>query len=277
MADFNRIRSNIQALEVLAALRGVNRNLEIAQLRLATGKKINSAGDDPAGLVIASKLQNRTKMLAQIYDNIGEARNLLGVAEGGLSQMNKMLAEIGTLIGRSASDSIGDDERGAITGQIMNIVAAIDDVATETEFNGVNMLETATTFSFQTGERSNMSYTSASYTATSLGMTNLLALTAGDTIDSTNYETYLDEVDAAVAEIVNGLTSVGSLMSTFTFKEDAIQVMRANTEEAYSRIMDADLAEEQLNYTKFQILQQSTIAMLAQANMNGQNILALFR
>ena len=91
MSDANRIRSNIQALNVMQALRRVNNQVGMHQLRLATGRRINSAGDDPAGLTIATKLQSRNRILQQIFDNIGEAKNLMGVAEGGLSQINDIL------------------------------------------------------------------------------------------------------------------------------------------------------------------------------------------
>ncbi len=102
------------------------------------------------------------------------------------------------------------------------------------------------------------------------------SLTANDVIDSANYLTYLAEVTAAITTVSSGLTEVGSLFNRFTIKEQIIAVQQANTEATVSRIMDADMALEQLELTKNQVIQQSTIAMLSQANMNSQAILQLF-
>ncbi len=273
--DLTRIRSNIQGLNVLAALRNANNQVGIHQLRLATGKRINSAADDPAGLTIATKLNSRQKILGQIYNNLGEAKNLLSVGEGALGQINDILNEIGVKIERAASDSIGTAERQAVSQQIVQLVNEIDSIAGETEFNGVNLLNAATTFTFQTNESNQTTYTTASYTAASLQMTQLNGLTGMSVINSTNYSTYLNEVDAARTTVLSGLTDLGSLINRFSIKEETIQVAQINTEASFSRIMNADLAMEQLNLTKFQILQQSTTAMLSQANLNGQSVLAL--
>jgi flagellin len=275
MSNVTRIRSNIQGLTILGALRNINNSVGMHQLRLATGKRINSAQDDPAGLTIATKLNSKNKILRQIYNNLGEAKNLMSVAEGGLQQINDILTEIGSKIERAASDSIGTAERQAISQQLVQMVDEIDAIAGETEFNGVSLLSGSATFTFQTNEASQTVFSTTSYTATSLQMTQLDALANTSVINSTNYLTYLSEVNSARSTVLNGLTSVGSLISRFSFKEEAIQVAQINTEAAFSRIMDADLAEEQLNLTKFQILQQSTTAMLAQANLNGQAVLGL--
>ena len=275
MSDANRIRSNIQALNVMQALRRVNNQVGMHQLRLATGRRINSAGDDPAGLTIATKLQSRNKILQQIFDNIGEAKNLMGVAEGGLSQINDILTEVGVKIERAASDGIGTSERQAISAQIVQLINEVDSIADETEFNGTKLLNATTTFTFQTNERNQTVFSTVAYDAASLQMTQLNALTDTSVINSTNYLTYLNEVDAARNTVLGGLSDLGSLINRFSLKEEAIQVAQINTEAAYSRIMDADLAMEQLNLTKFQILQQSTTAMLAQSNLSVQAVLAL--
>jgi flagellin len=274
--DLTRIRSNIQGLSILAALRGVNKQVGLHQLRLATGKRINTAGDDPAGLTIATKLNNRNKILQQIFDNLGEAKNLMSVAEGALGQVNDILVEMGMKIERAASDTIGTSERQAVSQQLVQLVAEINDIALNTEFNGVRLLNSATAFTFQTNETSQTIFTTSDYTTTALLMTEMNALTGSSVIDSVNYLTYLSEVYTARDIVLSGLTELGSLINRFSIKEEVIQVTQINTEAAFSRVMDADLAYEQLNLTKFQILQQSTTAMLAQANLNAQSILALF-
>jgi len=89
--DLSRIRSNVQGLNILRNLRLVNNELGTHQLRLGTGQRINNAGDDPSGLTISTKLKNRYRVLGAVYDNIGQAKNMMAVAEGGLLNMNDIL------------------------------------------------------------------------------------------------------------------------------------------------------------------------------------------
>jgi flagellin len=275
--DLTRIRSNISGLNILRALRDVNKNVQLHQLRLATGKRINNAGDDPAGLSIATKIESRNRALQQVFNNIGEAKNLLNTAEGGLQEINNILVELQSKIEQSANDTLGTDERKAISGFMVKLRDEIDSISNEVTFNGVKLLGSTTTFTFQTGETSQTSFATSSYDVSSgLGMTNLAALTANDTITADNYLTYLAEVTAAMSTISSGLTEVGSLFNRFSVKESIISVQQANTEATVSRIMDADMAHEQLELTKAQVIQQSTVAMLAQANLNSQSILQLF-
>lgn len=273
--DLARIRSNIPGLTVLHALRNVNSKVGMHQLRLATGKKINSSGDDPAGLVIATKLDSRNKILQQIYDNIGEAKNMLAIGEAALGQINDILTEMGVKIERAASDSIGTSERQAISQQMIQMVAEINSISTETEFNGVKLLSGGATLTFQTNETTQTAYTTSSFGVPSLGMTNIANLGSTSVINSSNYLTFLSEVSNARTNVLNGLTELGSLINRFSIKEEVIQVTQINTEAAFSRIMNADLAQEQLELTKYSILQQSTTAMLAQANLNSQSVLQL--
>ncbi len=276
-SDITRLRSNIQGLNILDALRSVNRDVGIHQLRLATGKRINNAGDDPAGLTIATKLEQRSNNLATVLDNLGEAKNLIGVAEGGLEKLKDVLSEMSSKVLHAASDSIGTSERQAISSQLSQLTAEINNIATDTSFNGVSLLSSAVSFTFQTGEASQTAFASSSYLATSLAMTSMAALTAGGVINSSNYSTYLAEITAATSTVLSGLTTIGSLVNRFTVKEDVISVSIANTQAAYSRIMDADVAMEQMQLTRSQILQQTSTAMLAQSNVNSQGLLALFR
>jgi flagellin len=275
--DLTRIRSNIQGLNMLKALRDVNQQVAVHQLRLATGRKINNSWDDPAGHILAAKLENRNRILQAIFDNIGTAKNLLEVAEGGLISINDILVGMSEKIEQAASDTLGDPERQAISKQLVQMVAEVGDIADQTEFNGVGLLNSQVSFSFQTGPRTATLWETSSYAPTDLGMTNLLALTEDSIIDSTNYEAYLDEIDAALDTVTTGMARLGSLVNRMTMKEGNISIAQINTEAAMGRLRDADMALEQLNLTKLQILQQTSTAMLAQANFNSQAILGLFQ
>ncbi len=275
--DLTRIRSNVSGLNIMRALRDVNKTVQLHQLRLATGKRINNAGDDPAGLSIATKISSRNKALQQVFDNIGEAKNLLNTAEGALQEINNILVEMQAKIEQSANDTLGTEERKAISGYLVKLRDEVNSISQEVKFNGVQLLGSTTTFTFQTGETSQTAYTTAAYdVSTGLGMSNMGALASTDVIDDANYLTYLAEVTSAMTTVSSGLTEVGSLFNRFSIKESIISVQQSNTEATVSRIMDADMAMEQLELTKSQVIQQSTIAMLGQANMNSQSILQLF-
>ncbi|MDZ7260788.1 MAG: flagellin, partial [candidate division KSB1 bacterium] len=105
--DATRIFTNIGALNALNALNNVGRKLGIHQLKLATGRRINSAADDPAGYTIGKKLEARTRMLAQALNNVGDAKNLLGIAEGGLMNINDILLIMKEKALQAANDTLG--------------------------------------------------------------------------------------------------------------------------------------------------------------------------
>jgi flagellin len=276
-SDLTRIRSNIQGLNILSTLRDVNNAVATHQLRLGTGRRINSASDDPAGMSIATKLDNRNRILNAVYDNIGQAKNMLAVAEGGLLSINDILVLLSEKIITSASDTLADDDRQAISTQLVSMVAEIGDTATQTAFGGTSMLNEEKTLLFQTGENTATTFQTHKYDATSLGLSKLVTLTPDSIINSTNYQDYLDEVSAALKTVSTGLTNIGTLTNRLTMKEASISLTQSNTEAAFSRIRNADMAKEQLELTKMQILQQTATSMLAQANTNSQSILTLFR
>jgi len=128
-ADYTRIATNIGALNALQSLRTINNKLGIHQQRLSTGKRINSAADDPAGLTIATKFLSRSEGMKVSLDNIGDAKNLLSVAESGVSRINDILVQMRNKVLSAASDTLGTEERAAIQTQLENYAAQIDDVS----------------------------------------------------------------------------------------------------------------------------------------------------
>lgn len=276
-SSLTRIRSNIQGLNILSTLRDVNNQVATHQLRLGTGRRINSAADDPAGMSVSTKLDNRNRILQAVYDNIGQAKNVLSIAEGGLQSINDILVQLSAKIETAASDSLGTEERQAISTELVQMVNEVNDTARTTKFGDEALLNSDTTLHFQTDENASTNFDTGRYTATDLGLNKLAVLTPTDTIDSSNYQDYLTEINAAISHVSTGLTNVGSLINRLTIKESNIATTQTNTEAAISRIRDADMAQEQLDLTKMQILQQTATAMLVQANTNSQSILTLFR
>lgn len=277
--DVSRIASNIGALNALNSLRDVNNKLAVHQTRLATGKRINSAGDDPAGMTIATKLNARSEGMKTALNNIGDAKNLLSVAESGLSKINGILVNMRNLAQQGTSDTLGTEERKAIMDQITAYEGQIDDTIKQTKWNGTDLISNGTALTFQTGADSG---DTTSFTAINLvtvtGATNGLDLSVTlNSTSGTTFAQYMGKVDTAMGTISSKLSNVGALINKMTFKEEQLAVSQVNVESAYNRIMNADMAQEQLEATKFGILQQTGITMLSQANSAPQGILSLFR
>ncbi|MCS7220024.1 MAG: flagellin [Anaerolineae bacterium] len=270
--DFTRINTNVAALNALNTLREVNKNLALAQTRLSTGRRINEAADDPAGLTLATKFDVRATGMQVAIDNIGDAKNLLAVAEGGLRKINEILAKMRAKAEAAASDTLGDAERAAIADDLEQFALEIDDIVRTTTWNSQQLISSTVTWDFHTGAAS------SDFTTWSLNYGHNSADLGIDTItvgSAASARAYIDLLDTAIASVSASLSNIGSMMARLTFKEDTLAIGKVNTEAAYNRIMNADMAVEQLNAVKFQILQQTAIAMLAQANIAPQAVLQL--
>jgi flagellin len=271
--DLTRIRTNISALNALHALTQINAKLSQTNLKLATGKRINSAGDDPAGLTLANTLDIRARRIAAAITNIGDANNLLAIAEGGLSNMNDLLSQMGEKIIVAANDTQGVSERSAIQQELNQLAEELDAIADNTQFNGVVLL-TVGGLTFQTGPEgvnTNRFSMGHAFTSAALGISTLTV--ASQALSSLS----LASVNAALTSVKAALQAVGANLQRMTMKADNLAVARVNTIAASSRIMDADLAAEQLEASKLQILQQTGTAQLAAANVAPSSILSLFR
>lgn len=274
-ADFTRIASNIGALNALNSLKDVNNKLAIHQQRLSTGKRINSAGDDPAGLTIANKLQARSEGLTTALNNIADAKNLLSVADAGMSKMNGILVNMRSLAQTAMNDTMGTDERAAIVKQLTSYATQIGDVVNETKWNDVKLLSSSA-MTFQTGA-DNSDVTAFSGISGLDSATLQINVTVTSASTSSDFGTYMNSISTAINTVSGKYADVGALINRLSFKEEQLAVAQTNVEASYNRIMNADMAMEQLESTKFSILQQTGITMLAQANTAPQGVLSLFR
>ena len=271
--DLGRINTNIGALNALNALNKVNTELSLRSLRLATGKRINSAADDPSGLTLSSTLNVRARKLAQSISNIGDASNVLSIAESGLSSINDILSTMSEKIIQAASDTQGTSERSAIFAELNNLGEEIDSITKQTQFNGVVLL-TSSMLTFQTGpdgvDFNTFAITSA-FTSAALGISSLTV--ASQALASAS----LGSVSAAITSVKTALQQLGALLERFQIKAQNMSVAQLNVTAAASRIMDADLAAEQLQVSKLEILRSTSTSQLAAANGAPAQILQLFR
>ncbi len=276
MAYYNgsRINTNVGALNAFNALNSINSKIGTVQMRLASGKRINSAADDPAGYTIGKKLEARSRSLSAALNNVGEMKNILSVAEGGLQSINDIYAGIKEKVIQAGNGSYGADELGAIVTQVQDMLSEVDDIISETKFNNTELLNNQFTGkTFQTGadagDTLSVSLT-ANIDSADFSLNSLTSANIGSSAT-------LSSLASAISTVSTELQKVGSLMSRLDVKEQTISTSITNTDAATSRIMDADIAKEQLELTKLQILQQTSTVQLAQANSAPQGVLSLFR
>ena len=211
--DYNRVNTNVTAMDAQLSLNKINRDLGDSRLRLSTGFKINNAEDDAAGFAIATKLKSRVAGLEQALQNVSDAKSVLGVVEGSYNSIIDNLLEMKSLATQASNGVIatGSDEMGYIASQLEALGTDINDIAISTTYNGVNLVNEAQSMTFQVGEGTTDTM-AVSLTEVNMGTlftpagTNALA--AGDVLgDNTNggTPTAFDDDAAANNEVGNHL------------------------------------------------------------------------
>ena len=283
VAGYTKINTNISALNAMNALSNINSKLGIHQARLATGLRVNTAADDAAGMTIARKFTVRADGLGAALSNIGDARNLLAVAEGNLQKINEILTTMKTRATQSANDVLGVEERAAIASELGQLAEEITAEAEQATWNAKELLQgTDTEYTFQIGagtaDTLTVDIVASSGATTTGGFTAVgLSVSTIDVSTGAASRSYMTTADTAIRQVSRGLAYIGAIQNRLTIEEESVAVAQTNTIAARSRIMDADMAAEQLESMKWQILQQTATAMLAQANTLPQSVLALFR
>jgi flagellin len=286
--DVTRVAGNIGALNALQSLQLINNELAIHQTRLATGKRLNSAADDPAGMNMAITFDIRRNDMKTALSAIGDAKNLLATAEGGLKKISDILVKMKTVAMQAKGDTLGTSEKAAIATQLNSYASEIDQIVDATKWNNTDLIgsDAKTAKKFLVGVDGAGAATTASFSFsgtvadtgfTTTGLSLKTDYASATDLDATNIDTTLKNITDAVSSIKSAIVDTGAFTARLTFKEEAMNVTYANTESAYNRIMNANMAEEQVEVSKNAILQQTATAMLAQANAGPQFILSLFK
>ena len=295
--DLTRIAGNIAALNALNSLTNINTQLAMHQQRLSTGKQLNSASDDPSAMNIATTFMVRDQGMQTALGAIGDAQNLFANMEGGLQKVQDILVQMRNKALQAKGDTLGSNERAAITSQLKSFRDEINDVVGQTQWNGnallgatsgstggattaTNFLTDAnggtTSFGFQAG-----THIAANQGFAAVGSSGSTGLQLSDTTlnitDSTSAGTAMTAIDAALNIVKEGISQEGAFSARLTFKQQSLTVQDANTQAAYNRIANANMAQEQVDASKLTILQQTSNAMLAQANQAPQYLLKLFQ
>lgn len=256
--------------------------------KLSSGQRINKASDDASGLAVSEKMRSQIRGLNQANRNIQNGVSFIQSTEGYLQETTDILQRIRELAVQSANGIYSDEDRMQIQVEVSQLVAEIDRVASQAQFNGMNMLtgsfaqdsSTGRIMQFQIGANvdQNTRVFIGTMTAQALGLKG-----AQGNDEQIGISTP-DSANAAIATIDNALLTVskqradlGAYQNRFETAAQGVGVAAENLQAAESRIRDVDMASEMVEYTKNQILTQSGTAMLAQANSQSQNVLALLR
>jgi len=282
------INTNVPALTSQRALLSTSGQLSTALQRLTSGLRINSSKDDAAGLAIAERLTTQVRGYQQAIRNAGDGISVAQTAEGGLDSITTSLQRIRELAVQSANFTNQDKDRAAIQQEVDQLKTEIDRVAGQTAFNDQKLL----TGSFQNAVFQVGANVGETITVVGVGDMRLAALkgdidpTAGvnektvatidlTTVSGANEAIYI--IDGALSMVSGARAQLGATMNRFEQTISNLRVTLENQMAARSRIQDADFALETAALTRAQILQQSGMAILGQANALPQNVLALLR
>jgi len=272
-----RINTNVQALASQRYL-GINHNQQNRALeKLASGNRINRAGDDAAGLAISEKLRSNIRSMKQATRNANDGVSLVQVAEGAMNEISNILVRMRELSIQAASDTISDPERGYVDKEVQSLKAEVDRIANSTEFNGVKLLnKTSANLDIQVGIHNNaendrfiFDTSDKASTLTDLGITDI------GTAKKEDAQNNLEKIDSAMLKLSGNRASLGALQNRLSSTINNLNIYSENLSAAQSRIRDTDVAEETSELTRANILSQSTISVLSQANQNPQLALKL--
>lgn len=272
-----RINTNVQAI---AAQRNLNLNHDAQNKsleKLASGSRIVRAADDAAGLAISEKLKAHIRSMRQAERNANDGISLVQVAEGGMNETSNILTRLRELSIQSASDTIGDVERGFINKEVKGLKDEIDRIALSTEFNGKKLLDgNSEQLDIQVGIKNNDFEDRFKFNAKSLTSTlGALGLEGIDNATKEGSQMNLEMLDKAITKINENRSELGALQNRLQSTINNLGIYRENLSAANSRIRDTDIAEETSELTKQNILTQSTVSVLGQANNNAQIALKL--
>ena len=270
------VNTNVSSLNAQRQLFSSGNALTTSFERLSSGSRINSAADDAAGLQISNRMTAQIQGLNQGVRNANDGISVLQTAEGALDETTNALQRIRQLAVQSNNGVNSAADKTALKEEIDALKTEIDRISSDTEFNGVALLDGNYTADFQVGAKGGQSIdvTIDSGTATT-GFASADLAIAGDVTAAGGADTLIGEVDAALERVGAARAEMGATQNRFESSIRNLSNISENVSAARSRIKDADFATETANLSKNQILQQASTTVLAQANQRPQAALSL--
>ena len=265
-----RVNTNTMAMNAYRNLSATDNSMSKNLEKLSSGLRINRAGDDAAGLVTSENLRSQVSGLKQAVRNAQDGISVVQTAEGALTEVHAMLQRMRDLaVQASNTGSNGTTAIAAAQAEVDQLVSAIGDIASRTQFGGTSLLATGSA-SFQVGANSGetLSVSLKDMGVTSLGIGSL-SLASGQASSA------ITALDTAISTVSTQRGAFGAAQNRLEHTISNLSVTQENLSASESRIRDTDMASEMTNFSKSQILVQAGTAMLAQANQSSQSILKL--
>lgn len=274
-------------------MEGINNlNLQRSMEKLSSGEKINRAGDDAANLAVSEKMRAQIRGLNKASENAQNGINFIQTTEGYLQETTDILQRIRELAVQASNGLYSDEDRASIAVEVSQLIAEVDRIASTASFNGMNLLSgrfaadadgngEKMTFHIGANVDQNISVSIAAATASALGLRgegqngsdgNLVSVESAEAANMA-----LGTIDEALKSISRQRADLGAVQNRMEIAVKGIDIASENLVASESRIRDADLAKEMVDFTKNQILQNASLAVLSQANSQSQQVLQLLR
>jgi len=293
-----RISNNVQALKAYRNLSANQMNVKTTMDKLSSGQKINRGADDAAGLAISEKMRNRLKALDKAEQNVLDGISMVQTVEGGLGETHNLLQRMRELAVQAGNGTMTTEDRTAIQEEVNQLTNEVSRIAETTQFNGKKLLtgaydkDNAVFIQTNAGASEGISLTIDDMRARNIGIAsttqpneNVRALDfpsddgqpeyALSVMTSEDAEQAISHYTKAIDAISQQRAQLGAVQNRFEAMSSVLSVSKENLTASESRIRDTDMAREMMEYAKYNILNQSGMAMIAQANALPQGVLQL--
>jgi flagellin len=269
-----RINTNVEAFNAHRQLTHTQGGLARSIEKLSSGLRINRAADDAAGLAISEKLRAQIRGLAQASRNASDGVSLVQTAEGALEEVHSIVQRVRELAVQFQNGTMSTADRAAIVAEVTQLSAEVGRIAATTRFNGIALLDSSTTITFQVGANSG-----ETITMSAVAIVGGSPAVIDPAIFAFSVTTGIDinAVGAALSSVADTRAQLGAVQNRLEHTINNLLVYQENLQASESRIRDVDMAAEMANMTRLQILSQSGTAMLAQANQTPQTVLQLLQ
>ncbi len=266
-----RINTNVAALNAGRTLSRSTSSLNRSLERLSSGLRINRAADDAAGLAVAESFRSQARGVQVAQRNAQDGVSLVQTAEGSLSETTNILQRIRELAVQSANGTQSTDNRVALNAEVQQLLQQIDDIAQDTEFNGIRVLSAAQTVTLQTGANQSQTLTisTAGAQTRELGISTVAVSSVALAVSTIN------TIDIAIKSVNSLRSTLGAFQNRLEFTINTLAIQEENATASESAIRDADIARETISFTRNQILVSAGTSVLAQANIVPQTALQL--
>ncbi len=263
-----RINTNIEAFNAHRNLVSTSESLSKASERLSSGYRINRAADDAAGLAISERLRAQVKGIGQAQRNAQDAVSVVQTAEGALNEVHSMLQRTRELAVQYKNGSLSEEDKTSIQSDINQFSSEVSQIGEETEFNGIKLLNEASTITFQVGANDGETI-------------SVSTISLGEAVKSEAFELGSEEDIAQIDEAIEAVSAqraeFGAVQNRLEHTMNNLAVYQENLSASESRIRDVDMASEMVEFSKLQILEQAGTSMLAQAQQSGSSVLKLLQ